>query len=360
MKKMKTRHLIGLIILVSSLSSCVNHPSDADQQFIKITDMANREVKIPKNISRIFCSDWTATMMMYSLAPNLLIGRNSEPTVYEKQYVTSYFYHLPALGYLFNGKSSVNIEQVINLNPDILLCPLFQHTSPANIKEFEDFGARIGIPVVMVNLDLEKLPQAYCFLGQLLHRSNYAKKLASYCKQTLALADSLKRTIKKPVSFYIAEGRNGLQTIPRNSTHSQIFKKTGLSNVAKIKDHFGYKDISINMEQIISWNPDFIIINQRSTSDDAASIENNKLWQTLRAVQNGQIIQVPNQPFNWIGRPPSINRLIGIKWLIASIYPGTTNLNINEEINYFYKLFYHKTLSPEEVQALLNNKAPNN
>ena len=32
--------------------------------------------------------------------------------------------------------------------------------------------------------------------------------------------------------------------------------------------------------------------------------------------------QVPNAPFDWFDRPPSVNRLIGTWWLASILYPG--------------------------------------
>lgn len=348
------KQTLKLIILSFCLSGCHLQSNNTNAINVEIMDMANRKVKIPKHISKVFCSDWTVTMMMYSLAPELLVGRNSKPSSLELSYVTPYFYNLPALGYIFNGKSSVNIEQLVAYAPDILLCPVFQHTSLRNIQEFEDFGAQFGIPVVMVNLDIEKLSETYDFLGKLLHKTKDAKNLAAYCRQTLLLADSVKNILKKPISIFIAEGKSGLHTIPKNSTHSQIFEKIGLCNVAEINDKFGYKDICINIEQIISWNPDYIIVNQRNQNEHTEGIQNNKMWCMLEAVKHHRIISVPNQPFNWVGRPPSINRLIGIQWLIATFYPTKTSINIKKEVNHFYKLFYHKTLTLEETTKLLN------
>jgi hypothetical protein len=32
---------------------------------------------------------------------------------------------------------------------------------------------------------------------------------------------------------------------------------------------------------------------------------------------------LPQAPFGWIDEPPGINRLLGIQWLAATLYPGT-------------------------------------
>ena len=71
------------------------------------------------------------------------------------------------------------------------------------------------------------------------------------------------------------------------------------------------------------------------------------------AVKNGRIISVPDKPFNWIGRPPGINRLIGIYWLAHLMDPGLLEQDIIEEAIDFYAMFYHVELEPTDLETIL-------
>ena len=60
-------------------------------------------------------------------------------------------------------------------------------------------------------------------------------------------------------------------------------------------------------------------------------------------------------PFNWFDKPPSINRLIGVKWLTYIMYPNEVNYDIKEEAKDFYDIFYHINLTDEDLDIILDN-----
>jgi len=357
MKNILTYFVFLFLLLIAG---CHNRqkPSQPNLSMVQITDMAGRTVEVPKIIKSMVCSDMTATFFIYALAPDLLAGRNTKPSDAERKMIPQQFLDLPVLGVIFYGKSTFNVEAVSNLHPDILLCPLFQHTTSGYIADYESFGKKMGIPVVMVSLDLERLPEAFLFMGKLLHKEQQAGELAGYCQKTLNWADSVRSNVRDTMSVYIAEGTHGLNTIPAVSTHSKVIGMAGAKNCATVDEAYGYKDMAISFEQILNWNPDYLIINSRSSAGiDSAMVANllkDKVWQSLDAVKNNRILVVPTVPFNWIGRPPGINRLIGIRWLASELYPKIAHLDMAQEVSRFYSLFYHVRLTEGQIKALLN------
>jgi iron complex transport system substrate-binding protein len=354
----KLRFFLVSAFVLFMLAGCKHKQKDiAAKPMAQITDMAGRKVWVPRDISTIFCSDVTGTIFMYSLAPDKLIGRNTATSDRENEFTTKRFRQLPVLGRIFNGHSELNIETLIRLKPDILLCPLFNFTSPADIKCFEKIGAEAGIPVVMISLEMNKLAASYLFMGRLLYCQKSAKVLSDYCRETLAWAASFRRKVKKPVSVYVAEGTNGLQTIPAVSDHSETIKLAGVKNCADLDEAYGFKDMSIDFEQVLKWNPDYILIDSRSLNvkekDVHGTILSDRLWSQLAAVRLRHILIVPNMPFNWIDRPPSSNRLIGIRWLSAKLYPDLCAIDLKQEIVKYYSLFYHVQLSKNQVNQLI-------
>ena len=55
----------------------------------------------------------------------------------------------------------------------------------------------------------------------------------------------------------------------------------------------------------------------------------------------------------WIDRPPSLNRIMGLRWLSGLFFPETFVFHLAEETRNFYKLFYHVDLSDEALDRLL-------
>ena len=113
------------------------------------------------------------------------------------------------------------------------------------------------------------------------------------------------------------------------------------------------------MEQVLLWQPEVIFIGR----DKGESYEippewlKNAQWQSLPACRNNRVYQIPNSPFNWMDRPPSINRLIGIRWAFWCLYPEQAQeaFDMVQEIRDFFELFYHLPLTEEQAIELLNH-----
>ena len=52
-----------------------------------------------------------------------------------------------------------------------------------------------------------------------------------------------------------------------------------------------------------------------------AAVASDPAWAGMAAVAANRIYLSPGLPFGWIDRPPSLNRLIGLRWASARLYP---------------------------------------
>ena len=82
---------------------------------------------------------------------------------------------------------------------------------------------------------------------------------------------------------------------------------------------------------------------------------NNPLWKNLRAIKAGNIHLVPITPFNWVDRPPSFMRIVGIEWLANIFHPKEVKLDLSREIKEFYALFLGVKISDEEIAKITNS-----
>ena len=72
-------------------------------------------------------------------------------------------------------------------------------------------------------------------------------------------------------------------------------------------------------------------------------------WAEVAAVKAGRVWLSPGLPFGWIDRPPSLNRLIGLRWLAGLFYPDQARQDLRAETREFYRLFYQVEL--DEARA---------
>ncbi len=306
-----------------------------------VTDVTGREVSIPLKVDRVFAMSAIGSLYLYALAPEKLIGWNYTFNDAEKKFLLPEVHKLPNLGGA--GGTAVNYEQLLVLKPDVIVMFQFQDKERA-----EDIERKTGIPVLVFDNELSKIPSSLEVLGEILGEEQRARALVEYAKETL-----LPTTIpeNKKISMYYAEGKNGLFTEPPESDHAEVLTIAGAKNVAQIPAK--QSQTAVSLEQVIMWNPSVIISWADSRGGYASGIKTDARWQGIDAVKKNRVYAIPNAPFNWVDRPYSVNRLLGVRWIRSLLYPSVYTESSIKIVQDFYKLFYHYNLSEEQAKSLL-------
>ena len=108
--------------------------------------------------------------------------------------------------------------------------------------------------------------------------------------------------------------------------------------------------VRASIEQVIVADPDIIVTWDRNFFD---RVGKDPLWAGIRAVRDGRVYLAPTAPYGWIDGPPSVNRLIGLKWLAGLFYPDRFKTDLREEARAFYRLFYHVKPSDAQLETLI-------
>jgi iron complex transport system substrate-binding protein len=318
------------------------------------TDQTGRKLTVPDKIRKIYCMNPTCQVMMYTLAPDLLAGWNYEPTPGEKAMLVPPYDRLPMLGGWYGRNNTGNLEQIMKVHPDVMV----SIGAPGATSVEERVQAQTGRPVVMGTWKLDKIAANYRMLGELTGRQTRAKALADYVTKALTEVTTKVAAIPpdKRRRVYYAEGPKGLNTDPGGSAHAESILIAGGINVAEVPTDHGFGEIPVSMEQVFVWNPDVIIAgydHEHSPGVFYSTVWNDPMWSRIKAVKDHAVYEAPQFPFNWIDRPPSANRIIGIRWLAKTFYPDLFAFDLKAETRRFYKLFYHRDLRDDELNALL-------
>lgn len=320
----------------------------------EITDMAGRKVTVPaaEDIESVFSTGPVAAIFMYMVAPDKLLGWNYELNDVEKSIILEKYHDLPNFGM----GDAISYEAVIAANPTIALnCGKI---NDAMVSDCDALSESLGIPVIAVDNELNNSAEAFRFMGELLGVEDHAEELAEYSEKIFtdiaALADIPE---DEKVSVYFGNGEDSLETAPRGSQHAQILDAVNVTNVADLELGDGSR-VQISAEQLLAWDPDVIVVNgepkaDKSGNSAAEDILNNPDYASLKAVQDNKVYGTPNAPFSWVDRPAGPNRLIGMRWLSAVVYPEYIKCDVNEEIREFFNLFYHVDLSDEQLENVL-------
>lgn len=327
-----------------------------------ITDMGNREVAVPEEIRRVFCSNPIGTVDIYLLDPDLLVGWNFRPTGDNRKYIPEVYLNLPPLGVWMGSGATPNDEEIVRQNPDAILC--YWTADDVGRDMADSVRDETGVPTLLIDYDIRSCADMYRYLGPLLGVEERAEELAAYCDEKLAYIAECTAKIpeNERKSVYIAQGVGGLSTDPVGSMHvSDALELISTDNVAYLPgtEGRGMGMPSVSLEQIITWNPDAVLVSEYSMSDSESSdlygeITADDNWKNVPCVREGHVYRLPQSPFAWFGRPPSVVRLLGCLLVLRLLYPDyTADIDMVEETRAFYQLFYRFDLADEELVGIL-------
>ncbi|AZV59060.1 iron ABC transporter substrate-binding protein [Clostridium sp. AWRP] len=323
---------------------------------VQIVDMTNRSVKIPADVKNVLSINPPTTMMTYMLAPDKLMGWNFKMT---GKYMPDKYKKLPIVGGWY-GTTKGDYEKYMALKPDVIIEGGRTNAQSVDIikRDAEEDQQKLGgIPVVGATdtVTFVNFPNYIKFMGKVLGENQQAERLISFYNKVINQTKSVAATIQdnQKVKVYYAQGSKGLQTAPAQSMHTQPIDICGGVNVAQVAlDKMGMVEVS--SEQVLKWDPDVIIATDASFYKGVYS---DPVWQGIKAVKNHKVYLVPNDPFNWYDRSPSVNMILGIPWTAKILYPDKfQNIDLNGLIKEFYSNFYHYKLTDSDVNALLNNQ----
>lgn len=322
-------------------------PSAEPEGTRTLTDMAGREVEVPAVIEKAFSTDPTAAIFLYTLVPDRMLGWNYELNDLEKSIILDEYETLPNFGM----GDAINYEAVLAAGPDIAF--MVGTINDAVVSDADAMQESLGIPVVVVDSELSHTPEAYRFMGELFGVEETAEQLAAYAERTLDDIANMDIPEEEKVRMYYGNGEDSLETAPAGSSHGAIIELVNAVNVADLELGDGGR-VQISAEQLLAWDPDVIVVNGEPKSDipgasAADAILSDPAYATLTAVQEGRVYGTPNAPFSWVDRPPGPNRIVGLRWLSALIYPQYIQVDVDDAVREFFSLFYHVELTDEQL-----------
>ena len=313
-----------------------------------IADSAGRKIEVPDKIERVFAAGPPASILLYILAPERMTGWPNPPTSEERPFIAEWYRDLPALGRLTGRGGTANLEVVLKVKPDLILD--FGSVRETYVSLADNVQEQTRIPYVLIDGRFEATPGALRLLGDILGLKARGEQLATYVEDTFVGIDKALAEVppdKRPL-VYLARGPDGLETGVVGSINTEIIERAGGRNVAEAAGQGGL--VRASMEQVIVADPEIIITWDRNFFDKVAK---DPVWAGIRAVREGRIYLAPTAPFGWIDRPPSVNRVIGLKWLAGLFYPDRFAEDLRETTRTFYRLFYHVDPTEPQLDTLI-------
>lgn len=318
-----------------------------------VVDSAGRSVEVPAQIERVYAAGPPASIITYMLAPHTLTGWPRAHHAYERPYIAAEYRDLPVTGRLTGRGSTANLELVIGLKPDLILD--FGSIRDTYVSLAERTQEQTGIPYLLIDGRFENTPDALRLLGDILGVSERGEALAGYTETLFQELDTVLANISEEdrPRVYLARGPEGLETGVAGSINTEIIERAGGRNVADYGPDMARQRnlVSMSIEEVLDLDPDIILTWDRQFYDQ---VYGNPLWAPVRAVKEKRVYFAPSAPFGWIDRPPSINRLMGLKWLTGLFYPDQFQFDLETEVREFYRLFYQVEISDSDLAQLIS------
>ncbi|WP_459129887.1 iron ABC transporter substrate-binding protein [Guggenheimella bovis] len=287
----KTAAWILILALTLGLLGGCNSSTPTASNTREITDGVGREVSVPEKVTSIVCVGVGALRYTtYMGGADLVVGVEDyevKPTMTRLYNYVHFdtFKKLPVIG--TNGNPF--IEKIIEVAPEVIVMSKF-----ASI-DADELQKKTSIPVVVVPGSDTALDQSAFdtlrILGELLDKKERTEELTTYLKGIEKdLSDRTKDIPddKKP-SVYVGgvsfKGHHGFEGTEAGYGPFALIQAKNLADTTGKKGAF-----NIDLEQVLSWDPDLIFIDFNGLDLIKEDIQKNKgFYESLKAVKEGKV-----------------------------------------------------------------------
>lgn len=314
----------------------------------EFTDSAGRRVMIPSQLARIMPAGPASAVFVYVLVPAKLIGWPLPLSRAQRALMPVKYARLPIIGQLGGPYPSATANDVIRLHPDLIVG--YGRISPPTVALADRIQQQTHTPYILLDDSIQLMPQMLRQLSPIFGAGDHGLAVASYAFHAIGLLRGqllVTSPIDRPLVYY-GRGPDGLETALPGSAQASVIEQAGVINVAGGLGRDGLTRVT--RKQIIDWNPQIIIAQQRSFYN---ALLHSPQWRGLLAVASKKVYLAPAEPFGWIDDPPGVNRAIGMHWLSSVFYPNLNQQDLGGVAREFYQLYYGVQLTDRQLQALI-------
>ena len=351
----------GTVVAAAGLAAGAGgcSPAKVLSSTVEVKDSIGRIVQIPSahKIDHVYFTSALAQIFCFTVAPDLIAGTSMHFDGKQLALLPEGTGDLPFLGTLSEG-GTIDVEVLDYMGTQVIFSISGVDLTDVNIDDAMRLQERSGIPVVLIDGSFDQIGESYRFLGECLGREERANLLADYCEEILERVTSALQHVPQDerVTYYFAEGEQGLQTEPNASQHSLAFTTAGGINVAADEEYVVGSGaiVDVGIDQIRAWNPQFIIAWDKEYRDGAAKlIRESEAWRDIDAVRNGRVFEMPSLPFPFCDRPPGMNRFLGVQWLANLFYPRYYDVDMVDVVREFYARCYWRDVTADQAREIL-------
>lgn len=307
-------------VMYSSQEESVTYP-------VTVTDQVGRSVTIEKEPEKIASSYYISTSLLLGLGlKDKLVGIEAKANtraIYKL--VSPSLTSLPNMG----TAKAFNKEECVAANPDLVIIPAkLKNTIP----ELEE----LGLTVIAVNPESQDLlRECITLVGQATNTAGKAKTMNNSIDSFLSYVKEAVKGENTP-SVYLAGNSSFLSTAGKSMYQDTLLTNAGGVNVASDLTDTYWAEVSY--EQVLAWNPEYIIIASDATYSEE-DVYNDANLADCKAVKDKHVYKLPSDVEAWDSPVPA--SFLGSVYIASILHPEKiSNEYYTSCVTEFYKTFY--------------------
>ena len=308
----------------------------------RFTDDAKRNVALPAHVSRVFAAGAPAEVLLYTLVPDMLVGRNQMPTAAALAFMPPELRSPTPIKRLPDRDDPRDDDELLALRPDVYID--YGTIDDDYVGALDAVGGRTRVPSIILDGHLTNIPATYRKLGAALGVPERAERLAAEAQR---LIDKY-RNAAASVRVYLACSRDSLMPCVQGHAFGEAAELLGAVNTAGTTATAPKRPLTV--QEVRLSKPDAIVAASQLSAD---IMRNDPEWHEVGAVASGRVYFPPEQPFSWGPRPPSVNRLLGVMWMAYVLPSRPFDDAFFADMTSAFETFYHFTPTREQIAKLI-------
>jgi iron complex transport system substrate-binding protein len=311
----------------------------------RFVDDAKRGVELPPRVLRVFAAGGPAEVLLHTLAPDRLVGRNRVPEGDALEFFPPAYRNPVVIRQLPEVDNPAADAELLKLRPDLYVDYGTIHED--YIAAVEAVQRRTRVPGIILDGALAGVPDAYRRLGSALGVSDRGERLAAAADRLLTKYRGRLASVSPVPRVYIACSADGFVPCLEDDPAGEQLRWIGGLNVARTRATAPRRPLTIAEIQALA--PHVVVT---GATGGAVRLRESPQWQTIEAVRQGRVYDWPAVPYSWGPRPPSVNRLPGVMWLAYVSAGRAFDAQYDADVREFFSDFYQVRLIDAQLRRL--------
>ncbi|MBO4317729.1 MAG: ABC transporter substrate-binding protein [Mailhella sp.] len=329
-----------------------------------ITDTMGRKVELKKDIKKIIAIPWPWTSFIFAVDGSADKIASMSATSLASYKNCMFEVLAPGLdkvdtGYIddknSNGGSfgTLNIEEMAKLSPDAVI--IYKRDAKVMLPILE----AAGVPTVVFDFGgLKEVQDGLILLGEMLgeKQSKTAETIINWHHEADALLKERLSGLDESKNPTVLMLRDGNLRLYLSGFSNNMMQQAGARLATLTPEGKVVSEANINFEQMLRWDPDYILLGNFADHTPDQIYENimaNQDWSSLKAVRNKHVYKIPMGLYRW--DPPSTEAHLLLLWEAKMFHPELfRDIDLEQKTREFYKTIFDHELTRQELDMIFH------